>query len=157
MLCWEVWEELPERERATASTSSLLMCQFDWRTGHFPRGTQSVDMAAPAKIRRVCVQLQLVESLRWLEERLRHVKGGSPISLLDRISDRRSHFQAEMDPMETEIEGREVHNRSPTTRGFGDHEDPAVEAWGRKVGYLFEGLFVEDGRDLLFQGSCHRG
>ena len=60
----------------------------------------------------------------------------APISLLDRILDQRSHFHAEMDPMEVEVEGREVQNRSPTTQGFGDHEDPAV-AWGRKVGHLF--------------------
>ena len=26
-----------------------------------------------------------------------------------------------------------LQNQSPTTQGFGDHEHPAVEAWGRKA------------------------
>ena len=94
-----------------------------------------------------------------VEEGLRHVEGGSPISLLDRISDRQSRFHAEMGPTEVEVEDREGSWGYPwkARGGFGDHEDPAVEVWGRKVGHLFDGLFVEEGRDLLFQGSCYHG
>ena len=106
----------------------------------------------PSHTKRIhCLSLRLM--YQDVEEGLRHVEGGSPISLLDGISDRKSRFHAEMDLTEVKVEGQKVQNRSPTTRGFGDHEDPAIKAWGRKVGHLFDGLFGEEGRDLLFQGS----
>ena len=75
----EKWEELPERERATAMSSSLMMCQFDWRTVQFPEAL-SVDVAAPAKHQRVCEELQVVGSRSYGDALGKPVEIGPPKS-----------------------------------------------------------------------------